>query len=74
MTPQCATLGSDLHPLLLVAVDHHGSTTEFDAPVEGNVHGVFLTGEELGVIDSGAFGGGTPGSESHRVACELESV
>ena len=57
--------GGDLHPLLLVAVDHHGSAAEFDAPVEGNVHSVLLAGEELRVVDASALGGGAPGDEGH---------
>ena len=72
--PPCASSGGDLHPLLLVAVDHHGSAAQFDAPVESNVHGMCFAGEELGVVHAGALGGGAPGSEGHRVACELESV
>jgi hypothetical protein len=35
---------------------------------------VLFTGEEFGVVDASALGGSAPGSEGHRVACELRSV
>ena len=66
--------GGDLHPFPIVAVDHHRSTAEFDAPIKGNIHGVCFAGEELGVIHASALRGGAPGGEGHRVAFELESV
>jgi len=35
---------------------------------------VLLAGKKFGVVDASALGGGAPGSEGHRVACELRSV
>jgi len=65
VVPPCDSLGSDLHPLLFVAVDDDRSATQFDAPIVGNVDGVLLAGEELRVIHASALGGGAPGSECH---------
>ena len=46
---------------------------QFYAPVKGNIHGMVLAGEILSILGE-TLGGGAPGDEGHRVACELESV
>jgi len=65
--PPLVISGDNLHPLLPVAIDDHGSTAEFNAPIIGDVQSMMLASEVLGAIGGSGSGSSGPGGGGDRV-------